>query len=586
MSQNLDAILEPHTYTRADFTALRAWVLKIPPSKIEDLYYRYDAPQLKHGIERFLQEMRRDLVERAITAKPILANALAHARQGGSLTQAALKILIEASEVKAGIPRGGDDISQWIKPKVASALLSQGIHSLNDLVEMINERGYRWWKPIPRLGEKRAEVVVKWLIKQGNSIDQIIGTALIAPVPVNSSYFREVTPENPAIVPLETIILPSLYNGSNGENRAPAKPYIKANDDLQAIDAYLIRHKGNAKTFRSYQKELERFLLWSVICQKKPISSLLVDDCETYKDFLKAPAPEFCGRSAPRFTESWRPFKTTAPSPTSQKYAIQVIRTCFAWLVDVRYLAGNPWVAVKDPVTDKKEHILQIEKALRLEVWNQLVEALDAACIGANGNQFRIARAAILLMGDSGLRRDEVAGAERINLRASQYADLWELSVLGKRSKWRTVPVSMRTIVALKQHYQDRKQPWDESDLSPLLSPLKVPRTQNAIEKHGTTIDRAHYTAHGLYRLIEATLKRIVAANEDWSAADKAAILGLSAHDFRHTFATNFVAKGGAVDVAQKILGHASISTTSIYVQAEKQRSMEEAAKYFSRIEG
>jgi len=36
------------------------------------------------------------------------------------------------------------------------------------------------------------------------------------------------------------------------------------------------------------------------------------------------------------------------------------------------------------------------------------------------------------------------------------------------------------------------------------------------------------------------------------------------------------------IDVMQSILGHASMTTTSIYVQSKKQRTMQEAAKYFS----
>jgi site-specific recombinase XerD len=37
------------------------------------------------------------------------------------------------------------------------------------------------------------------------------------------------------------------------------------------------------------------------------------------------------------------------------------------------------------------------------------------------------------------------------------------------------------------------------------------------------------------------------------------------------------------VDVVQKVLGHASLQTTSIYVQAEKKRVLEEVAGYYAR---
>jgi hypothetical protein len=52
--------------------------------------------------------------------------------------------------------------------------------------------------------------------------------------------------------------------------------------------------------------------------------------------------------------------------------------------------------------------------------------------------QWRAVRAAILLMGDSGLRREEAASARRENLPAPFYGTLdrpvWELTLVGKGS--------------------------------------------------------------------------------------------------------------------------------------------------------
>ena len=63
-------------------------------------------------------------------------------------------------------------------------------------------------------------------------------------------------------------------------------------------------------------------------------------------------------------------------------------------------------------------------------------------------------------------------------------------------------------------------------------------------------------------------------------------LLATSAHAFRHTFGTQTVARGMPIDVAQRILGHASLQTTSIYVRAERQRMLDEAAKYYSEDGG
>jgi integrase len=74
--------------------------------------------------------------------------------------------------------------------------------------------------------------------------------------------------------------------------------------------------------------------------------------------------------------------------------------------------------------------------------------------VDPEARQWRTVRAAILLIGDSGLRRDEAAKARRENLRPTSHtaggASVWALTVVGKRRRQRTVPVSAVTISALR----------------------------------------------------------------------------------------------------------------------------------------
>ena len=91
------------------------------------------------------------------------------------------------------------------------------------------------------------------------------------------------------------------------------------------------------------------------------------------------------------------------------------------------------------------------------------------------------------------------------------------------------------------------------------------------------------YSADGINRLISRMLTIIVETMDDLSL-DKRVILGsANAHAMRHTFGTQSVADEVPIDVVQKVLGHASLQTTSIYVQAEKKRVLEEVAAYYSR---
>jgi integrase len=224
---------------------------------------------------------------------------------------------------------------------------------------------------------------------------------------------------------------------------------------------------------------------------------------------------------------------------------VRALRAAFTWLVDVRYLAGNPWKAVNDPKIVQRETAMQIQRALPVDLWRRLRRELDRRCTeeGAStrdarlGVQWRIARAAMLLMGDSGLRREEAAMAQRDKLRVSIYGTLerpvWELTVVGKRNKERTVPVSIATLEALKAHWADRGRdimaPTDLLNPSaPLLSPVTIPWTPASRAKHGAKkhqLPEQGYSADGINRLISRMLTIIVKTTDDLSL-DERVILG------------------------------------------------------------
>jgi len=203
-----------------------------------------------------------------------------------------------------------------------------------------------------------------------------------------------------------------------------------------------------------------------------------------------------------------------------------------------------------------------------------------------NPAQWRAARAAMLLMGDSGLRREEAAQADRAQLRLSPHSTaerpVWALQVVGKRNKERTVPVSRATLEALRAHWLDRGRDFDlPIESAPLLAPLVIPNTPQALRKHDG-VHQAPYTADSLNRLVRWAIRTLAPDLEGVPAEDLTRLAATSAHAFRHTFGTQATAKNMPLDVVQKVLGHASLQTTSIYVQAEQQRIMEEAARYYA----
>lgn len=584
MAQNIDIVIPPIAYNRTDYTALRAYVQKLPIQRIADLYYHEDSPQVEQGLERFLIRMRDELVDRAIGHNPALADILQHARRGGVITTKALSILVQAADMPKPEPAPDDAVGRWFRPRLTAALRGEDVRTLGELVSMIQVRGPAWWRAIPRLGRGRAVVLDRWLRRHAATLGAIEadGHALVV-----RDNLPVLDAADGLLPPLGSFSLPALVDGSRGINRAERFCFISANNDLDAIDCYLARYEGQPHTLRAYRRELERLVLWSVLVAYKPISSLLVDECQAYVRFLAFPTARFCGPRAPRTSRRWRPFSDKPMSPASQKQAVQILRAAFEYLARVRYLGGNPWLAVKDPIVDIETDPIRVDRALTPEAWEALIATLEQRTQRADGGQDRIALAMLLLMGDSGLRRAETVSARRSALLPSRHVPgVWMLTVLGKGRKKRVLPVSPRTVDALRAHWADVGANFDKTgDDRPLLSPLVIPATPAAQARHGVNTG-AHlgYTAGALYDVVTGALRRVhddlkaIGAGVELMQEDLVALLEATPHAFRHTFGMLAVEGGVDLFVVQEILGHASAETTAVYIRA-RERRLAEAAK-------
>jgi integrase len=647
----------PRTYTRTDFTALRAFVQRIDAATIARRYYDPDTTPhaaTPETLARYLRTMLDDLVQLALrNGSAVLASHLkASIKQHGSakLTAVTLRMVEQVSTLAAAAPSLDHQVGLWFRPLVTKRLVGEGIDTLGQLVDFCNSHGGSWWRSMPRIGPHRARVLVAWLRRHendlGKRIEPDVDTAPLVPaVGLGDVVVIGGPVDAPHLAPFERLAIPTALSGANGLNRGTNRgrdfAFIRAEHDLAAVHAYLNRYRDRPPTLRVYTRELERLVLWLVVVRGVALSSMTVEDCEAYKDFLKAPIASFVGPKRPRASGRWRPFTPEGLSPESQAYAVRAIRAAFAWLTTVRYLAGNPWSAVTDPATMSREVEVQVERALSADLWTTLRAELDARCDGEElggltpsedeARQWRTARAAILLMGDSGVRRDEAANARRENLSvavvtsggpaktsakgatksspkaaASEAASeaapkqtgvtVWALTIVGKRRKQRTVPVSAAAVAALRAHWADREKDFDAPAVAaPLIAPVVINGTEASLAKHDGGTDgnseapHQPYAADALARLVREAVRRIAGdllREGALSYHAHAKLLATSAHAFRHTFGTRAVARDMPIDVVQRILGHASLQTTSIYVHAERQRMLDAAAQYYSEDDG
>lgn len=596
----------PRTYTRTDFAALRAFVQRVPPATIARLYFDPEAPPAASSehTERYLRQMRDDLVQLALLhGSTVLADHLKQSiRKHGSaqLTAVSLRMVEQASKLAAAAPLAAHAVGLWFRPLVAQRLAGEGIATLGELVATCNRRGGSWWRSVPRIGLLRARTIVAWLRRHAGTLGVTVTADVDATDPLVAPVVSHVVIDDARdspLAPLERIELPHVLSGAQGTNRMAGLCYLQAQHDLDAIRSYLHRYRDRPQALRAYTRELERLLLWAVTERGRPLSSLDVDDCEAYKSFLASPADRFTGPRCARSSSRWRPFAPEGLSADSQRYAVRALQAAFEWLVKVRYLAGNPWAAVTLPATIEREHAMQIERALPVKLWRKLRELLDrqAQLPGSAGVRWRAARAAILLMGDSGLRITEASIARRERLRYHAADDDvpagWELQVLGKGRKQRTVPLSPACMSALREHWADLGADFNAPPASaPLMRPVWIPPTTAAQRRHGVSdtgpaaAQLQGYSSNGLRALTGWAIVQLL-ETEAFSEDERRQLASTTPHAYRHTLGSQAPAAGVPLEVLQQMLGHASLQTTTIYAQAEKRRVRRELAGYFGQLQ-
>jgi len=383
----------------------------------------------------------------------------------------------------------------------------------------------------------------------------------------------------PAIAPIELVRLTDGLDGQSGANRAVGgRSQIAAQNDIDAIKAWLARFADTPTTFTSYRKEAERLLLWSVIELGKPLSSLTHEDLLVYQRFLGDPKPADrwimkAGRKWSRFEPDWRPFAGSL-APTSQRQAIVILNTLFSWLVNAGYLAGNPLSLSRQRQRKAKPRITRF---LDEELWREVkasIEAMPRETDREREHYFRV-RWLFSLLYICGLRISEVTENTMGGLfcrRDKDGEERWWLEVTGKGDKTRIVPATNELMVELGRYRRENGlTPFPlPGEATPLLLPIggrQRPLTRSAV----------HLIVKEVF---ERAAKRIEERGAEFASRAQLLRAG-SAHWLRHTAGSNMA--GGEMDLrhVRDNLGHESISTTSKYLHSEDdQRHKETEEKH------
>ncbi len=196
--------------------------------------------------------------------------------------------------------------------------------------------------------------------------------------------------------------------------------------------------------------------------------------------------------------------------------------------------------------TDPTLRMLSAKQALRVpkSMSEAQVEALLAAPAGDTDLGVRD-RAMLELMYASGLRVSELVGLKLHHLGMSEGV----LKVLGKGNKERLVP------------FGEVAREWLDRYLSQTRGHLL----------HGASTDAVFVTSRGA--LAGGPMTRTMF----WYLVKKYALQAgitspLSPHTLRHAFATHLLNHGADLRAVQMLLGHADISTTTIYTHVARER--------------
>lgn len=371
----------------------------------------------------------------------------------------------------------------------------------------------------------------------------------------------------PAIAPIELVRLTDGLDGQSGANRAVgARSQIAAQNDIDAIKAWLARFADTLTTFTSYRKEAERLLLWSVIELGKPLSSLTHEDLLVYQRFLGDPKPADrwimkAGRKWSRFEPDWRPFAGPL-APTSQRQAIVILNTLFSWLVNAGYLAGNPLSLSRQRQRKAKPRITRfLDEELWLEV-KASIETMTRETDREREHYFRV-RWLFSLLYICGLRISEVVEntmGEFFCRRDKDGEERWWLEITGKGDKTRIVPATNELMAELTRYRRENGlTPFPlHGEATPLLLPIggkQRPLTRSAVHQI-------------VKEVFGRAARRIEERGADFVPRAQHLRAG-SAHWLRHTAGSNMAGSEMDLRYVRDNLGHESISTTSKYLHSE-----------------
>jgi site-specific recombinase XerD len=207
------------------------------------------------------------------------------------------------------------------------------------------------------------------------------------------------------------------------------------------------------------------------------------------------------------------------------------LRRYFAWLARTGAIDASPATALSAPKGEGRlPHILKSDE-LHVLLDEPVARADDDPALRARDDVI------VELLYGSGLRVSELCGLRPADLDL----DRARVSVWGKGSKQRVVPLGEPAVHALERYVRDARE---------VLCNAGSPADALLVNQRGR-------------RITPRDVRRVI---------DRRSPVPTHPHALRHTFATHLLDGGADLRVVQELLGHADLSTTQIYTHVSRER--------------
>lgn len=346
---------------------------------------------------------------------------------------------------------------------------------------------------------------------------------------------------------------PEWWVGEFAVTRGPRS--MRVDNDLEAVQLFLAARAGNRNTLSLYTKEINRLLVWCKLVQGKPLSGLDYGDILMFNAWLANPGHEFIAQDRELAGQGRLLFYKKGLAASSAKTAMRVVAALFNELEIGGYLSVNPVRLFMRHQKGRGSGQQRRREPMPSEMRDAVEEWLGSLPFGTEKAEYGALVAALLYMG---LRASEAAEATLDAFHVEEFKGerFFAITVTGKRGKTREIPVEDRAQKAFELYRLNLGLSMGLDDRTPREEPNgPVPRLLGL------------ETRSGVYYRVKAMCKKIVAyldEKEDprgnWFR--QAAVYP---HRFRHTATRRWLDKDVGLRAVQDTLGHASITTTSIY---------------------